>query len=62
MGFKANETDEKTPRAFLTYSWDNEDHKKWVLDLATRLKQDGVQVKLDQLDLVPGDRLPQFME
>ncbi len=50
------------PTAFISFSWDNEDHKQWVKELATQLRFDGVDVKLDQWDAVPGDQLPKFME
>lgn len=49
-------------KAFVSYSWDDESHKKWVRELATRLRNDGVDVILDQWHLVPGDQLPEFME
>src|SRR5947209_4459630 len=49
-------------RAFVSYSWDSEEHKTWVRALATRLRSDGVETTLDQWHLVPGDRLPLFME
>jgi hypothetical protein len=52
----------KIPRAFISYSWDSEDHKLWVRDLAIRLRQDGVDVMLDQWGVAPGDQLPEFME
>jgi len=48
--------------AFMSYSWDNDEHRQWVLDLATRLRADGVETILDQWHLVPGDQLPAFME
>lgn len=48
--------------AFVSYSWDDEAHKKWVHDLAARMRRDGVTVALDQWELVPGDQLPEFME
>ena len=48
--------------AFISYSWDSDDHKQWVHDLATRLHGEGITIKLDQWHLVPGDQLPQFME
>jgi hypothetical protein len=51
-----------TPRAFLSYAWENEGHRQWVRDFATRLREDGVNVTLDQWDLQPGDQLPAFME
>ena len=51
-----------TPRAFVSYSWDDDSHKKWVADLATALRSDGVDTTLDQWHTVPGDQLPAFME
>lgn len=50
------------PKVFVSYSHDNREHKKWVLDLATRLRNSGVDAALDQWDLGPGDDLPHFME
>ncbi len=52
----------KIPKVFISYSWDNEDHKEWVRNLADKLRENGVDVDLDQYDLSPGDRLPKFME
>jgi hypothetical protein len=48
--------------AFLSYSWDSDEHRRWVLAFATRLRGDGVETVLDQWHLVPGDQLPTFME
>lgn len=50
------------PSVFISYSWDSDAHKGWVRALAERLVSNGVRVKLDQWDLVPGDSLTQFME
>ncbi len=49
-------------KAFISYSWDNDAHKNWVRELAARLRNDGIDVILDQWHLVPGDQLPEFME
>lgn len=49
-------------KAFVSYSWDNEEHKVWVAQLGARLRADGVDVILDQWHLIPGDQLPEFME
>jgi hypothetical protein len=49
-------------KTFISYSWDNDDHKNWARDLASRLRGDGIDVTLDQWHLVPGDQLPEFME
>lgn len=50
------------PKAFVSYSWDDDHHKKWVEQLATRLRGDAVEIILDQWHAVPGDQLPEFME
>lgn len=50
------------PTAFVSYSWDSDEHRNWVLALATQLRGDGVETVLDQWHLVPGDQLPAFME
>ena len=52
----------KYPTSFISYSWEDEEHKKWVKDLALKLRTDGVDVKLDQWEVIPGDQLPNFME
>lgn len=55
-------TSETSPSALVSYSWDSEEHKEWVRELAERLRQDGVEVTLDQWHAVPGDQLTEFME
>ncbi|WP_290519375.1 toll/interleukin-1 receptor domain-containing protein [Alcanivorax sp.] len=50
------------PRVFVSYSHDSAQHKKWVLEFASTLRNRGVDVILDQWDLQPGDDLPHFME
>lgn len=50
------------PRVFISYSHDSAEHKKWVLDFSTTLRNRGVDAILDQWDLQPGDDLPHFME
>jgi hypothetical protein len=47
---------------FISYSWDDEDHKQWVRELAERLVANGVHAHLDQWDVQYGDSLTQFME
>ena len=53
---------ELPPKLFVSYSHDNLSHKDWVLQLATRLVRNGVDVILDQWDLTLGSDLPRFME
>lgn len=55
-----NETDR--PTVFISYSWDNEQHKIWVSALADRLASEGIITILDQNDLRLGDPMPHFME
>lgn len=50
------------PKVFISYSHDSEEHKKWVLNLATHLRNHGVDVILDQWDLRLGGDLAFFME
>jgi hypothetical protein len=56
-----NESSEN-PVVFISYSWDNESHKEWVLNLANRLCSDGIDVILDRYYLKPGKNLPHFVE
>ena len=52
----------ESPKAFVSYSWDDRGHKKRVAELATKLRADGVDIILDQWNMVPGDQLALFME
>lgn len=57
-----NESQQPAPKAFMSYSWDNEEHKEWVLHLAKRLASNGVDVVLDRWDVRLGSDLFTFME
>lgn len=50
------------PTVFISYSWDNENHQNWVLNLAKKLRMDGVNVILDKYYLSPGKNLSVFVE
>lgn len=50
------------PKVFVSYSHDSEEHKDWILQLATRLRSNGVDVILDRWNLSLGQDLPAFME
>lgn len=52
----------KIPKVFISYSHDTLEHKKWVLELATRMRNNGIDAIIDQWELKPGDDLPNFME
>jgi hypothetical protein len=49
-------------KAFISYAWSSPAHEQWVLDLATRLMEDGVEIKLDKWDLGVGQDKYAFME
>ncbi len=50
------------PKMFISYSWTSPEHKEWVLNLATQLRENGVDVILDEWDLKEGDDKYAFME
>lgn len=43
------------PTVFISYAQEDEEHKKWVKELAGRLLSDGIEVTVDQYDLTLGD-------
>lgn len=50
------------PKVFASYSHDSDEHKEWVLGLSCKLRENGVDVILDQWDLGAGDDMTLFME
>ena len=50
------------PKAFISYSHDSLAHKDWVLKLGSDLRARGVDVVLDQWDLVAGQDVSLFMQ
>jgi hypothetical protein len=55
-------SDSRSPKVFMSYSWDGIEHQDWVKALAAKLRSHGVDVTLDRWALAPGDQLPKFME
>lgn len=51
-----------TPIVFISYSWDDEDHKSWILSLAKKLRENGVKVILDRYELGPGKNMLHFID
>lgn len=47
---------------FISYSWEDDTHIDWVKTLATKLRKDGIDAKIDQWELSLGDQLTEFME
>ncbi|MEL6135162.1 MAG: toll/interleukin-1 receptor domain-containing protein, partial [Bacteroidota bacterium] len=53
---------EQPIKVFISYSWDSDEHKEWVKQLADRLMADGIDITLDQYDLLLGRNLTHYME
>ena len=49
-------------RVFISYAWTNDAYQKKVIDLATKLRNDGIDVILDKWDLRTGADRFIFME
>lgn len=47
---------------YISYSWDSDNHKKWVKLIADRLISDGFSVLFDSYDLYPGKDKNLYME
>lgn len=56
------EDDKTNPLVFISYSWDNEEHEKWVRQLASDLIKNGIDVRLDQWENKIGSDIPYFMD
>ena len=52
----------QSPKVFASYSHDSDEHKEWVLQLCTKLVENGIDVILDQWNLGAGDDLTLFVE
>lgn len=50
------------PRVFISYSWDTTEYKSKVASFATKLMSDGIDVLLDQWEMLEGNDLYAFME
>ena len=54
--------EQKPTKAFMSYAWTTLKHEEWVINLASRLREDGVDVILDKWDLKQGQNTFAFME
>jgi nucleoside phosphorylase len=50
-----------TPRVFISYSHDSDEHRVNILDLADRLRASGILCHIDQYELNPPEKWPQWM-
>lgn len=53
---------DRSPRVFISYSHDSDEHADRVLALADRLRAEGVDVALDQYEVSPPEGWPSWME
>lgn len=49
------------PKVFISYSWDSEQHKNSVLDLADRLRIHGIDCNIDQFEVSPSEGWQNWM-
>ena len=54
--------DETPPQVFISYSHDSDEHKNWIIQLASRLRSNGVDIILDAWNTKLGSDLASFME
>ncbi len=52
----------ENPKVFISYSHDSPEHKRWVSELAARLRHSGIDAILDQWDLGLGEDKTRFMQ
>ncbi|WP_374713384.1 toll/interleukin-1 receptor domain-containing protein [Symbiobacterium terraclitae] len=50
------------PKVFISYSHDTEEHKRRVLDLANRLRREGIDCSLDRYEPFPSEGWPRWTE
>jgi hypothetical protein len=55
-------TQQPAPRVFISYSHDTLEHQERVLDLADRLRADGINVEVDQYTAAPAEGWPLWCE
>jgi len=48
-------------RVFLSYAWESAKYRTWVKQLATRLRADGIDARLDAWHLAENGNIPEFM-
>ena len=49
-------------KVFISYSWDSDEHKRWVRRLSDELNDAGIETLLDEKDIPLGERFTVFME
>lgn len=52
---------ESSPKVFISYSHDSEEHKDRVFDLSERLRSEGIHCHIDQYEMSPAEGWPRWM-
>lgn len=60
-GVSAESAKVKSPRVFISYTGTDLEHRAWVKNLAHRLRENGVDARIDMFHLRPGHDLHQWM-
>lgn len=58
---KKNISAVKNPRVFISYTSENPENRKWVKNFVCKLRENGVNARVDMYHLKPGHDLPQWM-
>ena len=58
---KSSNSEIKPLHVFISYSWDNDEHQKWVMEFAEKLRNNGIDARVDRY-LRPGKDLVKFMQ
>ena len=53
---------DRVPQVFISYSWTSKAYQQSIIELASRMRHDGVDVKLDVWDLKDGQDKYVYME
>ncbi len=56
-----NDSSIKNPRVFISYTGEDPDNRQWVKTLACKLRENGINARVDIFHLKPGNDLPQWM-
>ena len=61
VGYKLADTEPTSPRVFISYSHDSDQHASRVLGLSNRLRDEGVDCNIDQYEHDPSEGWPRWM-
>lgn len=62
MGVKVDKENNCEFKTFISYAWSSKKHEEWIVDLAEKLVESGIDVILDKWELRLGHDMNYFME